>query len=125
MPQQKDGMYMRMENYDYCLVSRRIDAKENNRDTHSTNDATNEPDNPNDTNNQSTMGSQKYRRREFHHHIGPARLNSAGGQQDKRNKHEQRRKRRHSGEERDERMQKQFKVRNSRIAFERSERLIF
>ncbi|UJR35854.1 hypothetical protein I4U23_028598 [Adineta vaga] len=91
MPQQKD------------------DAKENNRDNNNTNDPSNEPENTNDVNNHLNMGSQKYRRREYHHHLGPPRLNSTGGQQDKRNKHEQRRKRRHSGEDRDERNQKQFK----------------
>jgi hypothetical protein len=87
------------------------DAKENNRDTNSTNDSSIEPDNPMDMNNHLNMGSQKFRRREYHHHhLGPPRLNSTGGPQDKRNKHELRRKRRHSGEERDDRNRKSYKV---------------
>jgi hypothetical protein len=88
------------------------DAKENNRDTNSTNDSSIEPDNSVDINNHLNMGSQKFRRRDYHHHqhLGPPRLNSTGGPQDKRNKHELRRKRRHSGEERDDRNRKPYKV---------------
>jgi hypothetical protein len=58
------------------------------------------------------MASQKFRRRDYHqhHHLGQPRLNTAGGQQDKRNKHDLRRKRRHSGDERDDRNRKQYKV---------------
>lgn len=53
------------------------------------------------------MGSQKFRRRDYHHHhLGPGRP----GPQDKRNKHDLRRKRRHSGEERDDRNRKPYKV---------------
>ena len=81
------------------------DAKENN----STNDSNIEQDN---SINQLNVGAQKFRRRDYHHqHLGPPRLNSTGGQQDKRNnKHDQRRKRRHSGDERDDRNRKPYKV---------------
>ncbi len=112
IPQQKDGMY-RIQNKtsnEHNLFSI-TDAKENNRDNNSTNDSSIEQDNSIDINNHLNMGAQKFRRRDYHHHhLGQPRLNSTGGQQDKRNKHELRRKRRHSGEERDERNRKQYKV---------------
>ena len=87
------------------------DAKENSRENNSTSI---EQDNSTDINNHLNIGLQKFRRRDHHHHhhhnLVQSRLNNSGGQQDKRNKHELRRKRRHSGEERHERNQRQFKV---------------
>lgn len=114
-PQQKDGMYRSKR---FSHINHRLDAfffsspdaKENNRDNNSTNDSSIEPDNPMDVNNQSNLASQKFRRRDYHSHLGPPRLNSTGGPQDKRPRHDLRRKRRHSGETHDDRNRKVYKV---------------
>ena len=55
------------------------DAKENNRETNSNTDSINEQDQTNDVNNQSNLGSQKFRRRDYHppppppQHLNPPR----------------------------------------------------
>jgi len=91
------------------------DAKENNRETNSSTDSINEQDPNNDPNSQPNLGSQKFRRRDYHpsqqqqQQQQQSRLNNSTGQQDKRNKHELRRKRRHSGEDRDDRNRKLYK----------------
>ena len=120
-PQRKDGMYGRERStttHPFFSLSPWADAKENTREDTSNTNSTAEQDQSIDATNQNNLGSQKFRRRDYqqHHqqqhqpHLGQPRLNSSGGPQDKRNKHEQRRKRRHSGEERDDRNRKLYKV---------------
>lgn len=104
--------------FDPSSLSSHSDAKENNRETNSNAESINEQDSNNDNTNSSNLSAQKFRRRDYPHAHpqSQTRSNPSLGAQDKRTKHEPRRKRRHSGEDRDDRNRKVYKVAKIRLS---------